>query len=84
MLAERGRVQIQGRFRDWVSKAQARFPTHEAHLNHEIALSSRELDLPHADPADRFLAATSVVYELTLLTVDQRLTEASWLDTRSR
>jgi PIN domain nuclease of toxin-antitoxin system len=29
--------------------------------------------LPHADPADRFLAATAKVFKLTLVTADQRL-----------
>jgi PIN domain nuclease of toxin-antitoxin system len=29
--------------------------------------------LPHEDPADRFLVATALVYELTLVTADERL-----------
>lgn len=45
---------------------------------------SQEIDLGHRDPADHFIAATAIVYELTLLTVDQRLTKARWLTTRSR
>ena len=31
------------------------------------------IDLPHQDPADRFLAATARVYDLTLVTADERL-----------
>jgi len=42
-------------------------------MNHEIAIQSRILDLIHQDPADRFLAATSIVYVLTLVTADRRL-----------
>jgi len=34
---------------------------------------NRILNLPHEDPADRFLAATCVVYGLTLVTADKRL-----------
>jgi PIN domain nuclease of toxin-antitoxin system len=40
--------------------------------------------LPHRDPADHFLAATTLVYDLTLITVDGRLTQATWLPTRSQ
>ena len=35
--------------------------------------SSRLVDLGHPGPADRFLAATAIVYELTLVTADERL-----------
>jgi PIN domain nuclease of toxin-antitoxin system len=50
----------------------------------EVALVSHELALRHRDPADRFLAASALVYDLTLLTVDERLRRARWLPTRSR
>ena len=39
---------------------------------HEIALASQQLAL-HADPTDRFLAATAQVLDLTLVTADERL-----------
>lgn len=35
------------------------------------------VSLPHRDPADRFLAATALVHELTLVTADERLIEAA-------
>jgi PIN domain nuclease of toxin-antitoxin system len=38
-----------------------------------VAIESRVVDLPHQDPADRFLAATARVYDLTLVTSDERL-----------
>ena len=38
----------------------------------EIVLAAENLDL-HPDPADRFLAATAQVLDLTLVTADQRL-----------
>jgi PIN domain nuclease of toxin-antitoxin system len=31
------------------------------------------VNLPHQDPADRFLAATAFVYDLMLVTADERL-----------
>jgi PIN domain nuclease of toxin-antitoxin system len=38
-----------------------------------VALTARELPLPHDDPADRFLAATALVYDLAFMTADRRL-----------
>lgn len=48
-------------------------PLREAPLTIAIAIRSRLLDLPHQDPADRFLAATALVEELILVTADHRL-----------
>jgi PIN domain nuclease of toxin-antitoxin system len=42
-------------------------------MNREVALRSRSVQLPHQDPADRFLAASAQVYDLTLVTGDRRL-----------
>ncbi|MGB3759934.1 MAG: hypothetical protein WBA07_26770 [Rivularia sp. (in: cyanobacteria)] len=42
---------------------------------------SRQIQLPHQDPADRFIAATAVHYNLILATVDSNLTGVSWLQT---
>ncbi len=36
-------------------------------------MMSRALKIPSDDPADRFLAATARVYDLTLVTADARL-----------
>jgi len=47
----------------------------EARLTFDVALRSREVTLGHDDPADRFLAATAAVYELTLITADTKLLE---------
>ena len=75
LLAERGRVRPKGRIdaREWVEAALSRAPMHEAALTREVALQSRSVRVEHEDPADRFLAATAAVYELTLITSDERL-----------
>ena len=39
----------------------------------EVAIRSEGLRLGHRDPADRFIMATALVYELTLVTADKRL-----------
>lgn len=83
MLAARGRIGLQTDLRRWVQQARELFPIKDAPFNLEVALVSREITLPHRDPADHFLAATASVYNLTLLTVDQHLTQTDWLPTRS-
>ncbi len=56
---------------EWVARATTSF--HEAPLTHEIAFVARKLAIQHQDPADRFLAATAMVLDLTLVTADPRL-----------
>lgn len=83
MLATWGRVRLHTDLRQWVAQAHEQFPVQEASLNREVALTSHEITLSSRDPADHFLAAIALVYELTLMTVDERLTQATWLSTRS-
>jgi PIN domain nuclease of toxin-antitoxin system len=46
-------------------------------LNHEVAIQSRRIRLPHQDPADRFIAASAMVYGLTLMTADRTLIDGA-------
>jgi PIN domain nuclease of toxin-antitoxin system len=69
-LNYKGRIRLDRDLREWLSRATA--GTREAPLTHEIALVARELSL-HQDPADRILAATAQVLDLTLVTADARL-----------
>lgn len=73
ILAEKGRILLQPDPASWVRIVLNRLPFHEARINHEIALQSRAMKLRHQDPADRFLAATAMVYQLTLVTADKTL-----------
>ena len=66
----KGRVRLHGDLAEWLARATA--GTHEAPFTHEIALAARQLSL-HQDPADRILAATAHVLDLTLATADERL-----------
>lgn len=76
MLVERGRLSVTGDAGMWVQSMVQALPRREAPLTHEVALASRRVDLPHQDPADRFLAATAEVYGLTLVTADERMLAA--------
>jgi len=69
-LHYKGRFEIDGNLTEWLARATA--GTREAPLTHEIALVARQLSL-HQDPADRILAATAEVLDLTLVTADERL-----------
>lgn len=73
LLAEKGRIVITGDPAAWVEAAWTRTPMHEAVLNREVAAKSRSVRVAHEDPADRFLAASAEVYDLTLVTSDEHL-----------
>lgn len=77
MLVERGRIAVDASPIEWVEEMVHAIPRREAPLTHEIAMASRQLPLSHQDPADRFLAATARVLDLTLVTADERLLGSS-------
>ncbi len=76
LLAEKGRVVIKADHEKSIRKMFKKLPFREAVINQEVAIQSRKINLPHQDPADRFLAATAIVYDLTLVTADRRLIDA--------
>lgn len=73
LLVERKRIVLDREAEEWLDAAWAAAPIQEAPLNREVARRSRTVQLPHEDPADRFLAATAQVYDLSLVTDDARL-----------
>jgi PIN domain nuclease of toxin-antitoxin system len=81
VLTEKNKINLLYDSKLFTREAFQRWPVKEATLNFEVALKSKEINLPHKDPADRFIAATALVYGLRLMTVDKRLLDASWLPT---
>jgi PIN domain nuclease of toxin-antitoxin system len=73
VLAERGRIRFGSEPRQWIAEALSKTPAHEAPLNHQVAIRSREIMPAHEDPADRFLVATALAYDLTFVTADETL-----------
>ncbi|MCP4020205.1 MAG: type II toxin-antitoxin system VapC family toxin [Desulfobacteraceae bacterium] len=57
----------------WIKGKLKSLPFKEAPLNHEVAIKSRTLELPQQDPADRFLMATAIVYDLSFVTADRQM-----------
>lgn len=70
-LHRKGRIFLANDLTAWLRSALGGIQQY-APLTHEIAFVAEQL-LLHADPADRFLAATAQVLDLTLVTADQRL-----------
>jgi PIN domain nuclease of toxin-antitoxin system len=73
ILAEKGRLSLEGPADEWDGVALDAAPVHEATLTCQVALESQRVDLPHRDPADRSLVASARIFGLTLVTADERL-----------
>lgn len=73
ILLEKKRISLRQDFRSWVDESVRDLQIQEASLSWEVAHELRYTMLGHRDPADRFLVATAKVYELTLVTADERL-----------
>ena len=73
VLARKKRLVLEPTPEQWIRRALGELPLHEAPLNHEVALRSEIIKLGYGDPVDRFLVATALVYDLTLVTADRRL-----------
>ena len=83
VLAERGRITLDKDPVSWIYDVLKSLPFHEATLNHQVAIQSRRIALPHQDPIDRFLAATAIVFDMTLVTSDERLLRSHEVNTLS-
>ena len=73
ILSERGRLLLEPDARSWVRDALADPPLREAPVTIDVAAASRAVRLQSQDPADRFIAASAMVFGLTLVTADADL-----------
>jgi len=82
VLIQRGRLVLDRDVADWVRDALAVPGVEVLPLTPEIALAAGgpALDL-HGDPADRMIAATTLVHRARLVTKDERLRAVQALDT---
>ncbi|WP_204138692.1 type II toxin-antitoxin system VapC family toxin [Halomicronema sp. CCY15110] len=83
LLVEKGKVIVEAEPTEWIRDSLTALKPIDAAVTREIAILSRQIKLPHQDPADRFIAATALHYGLQLATVDQNLVSAEWLPTIS-
>jgi PIN domain nuclease of toxin-antitoxin system len=77
ILVEKGRILLEFDPLDWLDQVFREIPFREAPLNFQVARETRLLKLPHNDPADCFLAATALTYQLTLVTADEHLLKST-------
>lgn len=80
-LVARGRLELDRSPEDLVRATEALPFAQFVDLDVRIATRSVRLDLPHPDPADRFIAATADLLGCPLVTADHRLRQAPWLQT---
>lgn len=70
----KGRLNVKGDdIHRWVEEILSRRLFREAPLTNEVVMAMDKVELPHRDPADRFLAATARYFDLTLVTADKNL-----------
>src|SRR5690348_10710403 len=73
VLLEKGRIRMEGDFGEVFKESKQELNLIEIPLNWEVAHELRFTMLDYHDPGDRFLVATAKVYDLTLVTADERL-----------
>lgn len=73
VLFRKGRIMLPDDVAAWVAKTMQDLQLAEAPLTIDVALAISEINFPHGDPADHFLAATCKVFDFTLVTADERL-----------
>jgi PIN domain nuclease of toxin-antitoxin system len=76
MLTRKGRVQLDDDAVSWTRRTMQQLQLHEAPLTTEVALETSALGLAHSDPSDRLIAASARVFDLTLVTADEKLIAA--------
>lgn len=73
ILLEKKRIRMGTDFGEAFKHSKQELNLIELPLNWEVAREIRFMMLGHRDPGDRFLVATAKVYDLMLVTADERL-----------
>lgn len=75
-LGEKRRLTLHPTPQEWIADTLDAFPMREAPITYQVAQETARVQLPHRDPADRFLVASARVFDLTLVTADEQLLKA--------
>lgn len=73
ILCRKGRFRLQPDIPTWVTNSISELQLIEAPLTVEVPLAMSSLSFSHGDPADQFLVASAKVFDLTLITADEKL-----------
>ena len=79
MLVKKGRLQLARSISDLVAHCEQLSGMSFLPITPRIAVASVSLEPLHADPADRFIAATAIAHRAVLVTRDERLRHLSGL-----
>jgi PIN domain nuclease of toxin-antitoxin system len=72
-LCQKQRLALHPNPQAWITHVLDTVPMREAQITYQVAQETARVQLPHRDPADRFLVATARVFDLTLVTADAQL-----------
>ena len=75
-LCQKGRLILKPNPQAWIADTLDATPMREPQVTYQVAQETARVQLPHRDPADRFLVATARVFGLTLVTADEHLLKA--------
>ena len=73
LLIGKKKLEMHEDFAKWYARTVEDLALEEAAVTWKVVHEMRSILPHHRDPADRFLAATAQVYDLVLVTADQRL-----------
>src|ERR1700674_376432 len=73
VLVKKQRIELDDDLHAWVQRALSTVKLREAPLTTDVVLQVSSIRFSHRDPADHFIAASAMVFELTLVTADPRL-----------
>jgi PIN domain nuclease of toxin-antitoxin system len=81
ILLEKQKISSKNDFGQFIERTLFELDLQEAPLDWKVAHEVSFALLGYKDPADRFLAATAKVYDLTLVTADEKLLNVPGLRT---
>jgi PIN domain nuclease of toxin-antitoxin system len=79
-LCQKEKLTLSPNPQSWIADTLDAAPMRQASLTFQVAQETDRVQLPHRDPADRFLVATARVFDLTLVTADENLLKARQVD----
>lgn len=80
LLLKKKRIEIKYPFREWIINSIKAYGIELINLDLETIFVYNQLDNFHGDPADKFIAATSISRKIPLITFDQKLIQYSALN----
>ena len=73
LLTQKGRVALDQDVISWTGRTMQLWQLQEAPLTTEVALETSRLNLAHSDLSDRLIVASAKIFDMTLVTADEKL-----------